>query len=238
MHLLLTNDDGIDAPGLQALERAARTLYPSAQISVVAPASEQSMCGHCVTTRKAIRVDEAGDGRWAVHGPSADCVRIALFALNLKPDWVLSGVNAGGNMGQDIVISGTLAAAREAAYHGLKAAAFSHYLIRGLELDWQRVSTWTHRVFETLLEQPLADAELWNVNFPHLPPGPCAMPALRHCKPERQPLDVAYHSVDSPEPAGHLQFHYTASYADRPRAAGSDVEVCFGGGIAVSKLHL
>jgi 5'-nucleotidase len=231
MHFLLTNDDGIDAPGLAALAEAIGSI-PGTRVSIVAPVSEQSMCGHAVTTRKPLVVEPRGPGKWAVHGPSADSVRIGLYALDLKPDWVLSGVNAGGNLGQDIVISGTVAAVREAAYHGIPAMAFSHYLIRGLEVDWARISNWVAEVTARLSGERLHDGEYWNVNFPHHPAGPMSMPEISRCLPERLPLGVAY----TPTEDGHFQ--YTASYSERPHIPGSDVAECFGGKITVSRLKV
>ena len=228
LNFLLTNDDGIDAPGLAALERA---LAPLGTLHVVAPAREHSMCGHRVTTREPIRVEALGERRWAVEGTPADCVRIGLHALDLRPDWVLSGVNAGGNLGQDIVISGTVAAAREAAYHGLPALALSHYLIRGLGVDWDRVSRWATQLFARCAGDTLADGEFWNLNLPHLPPGDLPLPEVVPCPPARSPLGVSYTAT----PEGHL---YTASYAGRPQDPGSDVEICFGGRVSVSRLRL
>jgi 5'-nucleotidase len=231
VHFLLTNDDGIDAPGLAALERAVG-LIPGATYSIVAPASEQSMCGHRITTQTPLKVESRGDRRWAVHGTPADCVRIALFALDVKPDWVLSGVNAGGNLGQDIMISGTCAAAREAAYHQVKAMAFSHYLIRHLAVDWSRVAQWSAALFGELQSQFLDKGEYWCANFPHHPPGELAMPAVTHCLPARSPLGVSFQkNADG-------SYLYNASYGDRPRDAGSDVAVCFGGEISVCRLGL
>jgi 5'-nucleotidase len=231
MHLLLTNDDGIDAPGLAALEAAVQRV-PGVCVSVVAPEQEQSMCGHRLTTHSALRVSEAGNRRWAVNGTPADCVRIALFALNLRPDWVLSGVNAGGNLGQDIYVSGTCAAAREAAYHQVKAAAFSHYLIRGLEVDWQRTAAWTRQIFDHLQALPLDDGEFWCVNYPHHPPGNLPLPELRECHPARSPLPVSFQCL---EQGSH---RYNARYADRGRDPGSDVDACFGGAVAVVRLKI
>jgi 5'-nucleotidase len=227
VHFLLTNDDGIEAPGLAALEQAVR-MIPGARLSVVAPATEQSMCGHRISTHQPLKVEDRGEQRWAVHGTPADCVRIGLFALNLKPDWVLSGVNAGGNLGQDIVISGTCAAAREATYHQVRAMAFSHYLISGLAMDWERIARWTRELFTTLEAHPLGEAEYWCANYPHHPPGEMALPAFRHCKPARSPLNVSYTSHE----AGYL---YNASYAERPCDEGSDVAVCFGGEISLCR---
>lgn len=232
MHFLLTNDDGIDADGLRALAGAIATL-PQGRLSIVAPEREQSQCGHRVTTHEPIRVEQRGDDRFAVNGTPADCVRVALFGLGLQPDFVVSGINHGGNMGQDLVISGTVAAAREAAYHGLRAAAFSHYLIKGIALDWPRMSIWTGEVLRSLLEEPLSPGEFWNVNFPHIEPGIFAMPDLTRCQPARSPLRVEF----TTEP-GRMEFSYTGAYSARPQDAGSDVEACFGGKVAVSRLSI
>jgi len=235
MHFLLTNDDGIQAPGLAALERAILSI-PSASWTVVAPATEQSQCGHRVTTREPIVVTESGPNRYSVAGTPADCVRLALFAFGLKPDFVVSGVNAGGNMGQDLPISGTVAAAREAAFHGCPAAAVSHYLVKGLVVEWDRVTVWTTELLHELLGQPLADGELWNVNYPHLPAGSSPLPARILCHPCRAPLNVSYES--EPLDRAVTRCRYTASYAARPAEPGSDVAVCFAGGVAVSRLHV
>ena len=235
MRFLLTNDDGIHAPGLAALEQTIR-MMSDATFTVVAPSTEQSQCGHRVTTRESLIVRQLEEHRFSVDGTPADCVRIALFALNMKPDFVISGVNAGGNMGQDLYISGTVAAAREAAFHGLPAAAFSHYMIKDLVPDWPRVTEWTHDVLQELLAKPLDDGEFWNVNFPHLQPGRIGMPSRTHCHPCRAPLNVAYEAGNSEECTMHHR--YTASYASRPAEPDSDVAVCFGGSIAVSRLRV
>ena len=233
MHYLLTNDDGIHAPGLAALEAAIAAM--GATCTVVAPMVEQSQCGHRVTTHESLRLTRFAENRYAVHGTPADCVRVALFGLNLKPDAVLSGVNQGGNMGQDIAISGTVAAVREAAYHGLKAMALSHYIISGIGFDWPRVTEWTAEIARHLFAEPLEDAEYWNVNFPHLPPGPMPLPETLLSHPARSPLCVAFSSTTDGE--GSI-YKYTARYSDRPQDPGSDVAACFGGKVSVSKLKL
>lgn len=232
MHLLLTNDDGIDAPGLNALASALETL-PSVRISIVAPLVEQSLCSHRVTTHSPLFVEARGTRSWAVDGTPADCVRIALFALDLKPDWVISGINAGGNLGQDIAISGTVSAAREAAFHGLPAMAFSHYLIRNRDIHWPHVSAWARTLLTQLSGEPLHDGEFWNINFPHLDPAPADLPEFVRCHPARAPLNVSYEAIN-----GGSQYRYNAVYAERPQEKGSDVEVCFNGRIAVSRLRL
>lgn len=229
MRVLLTNDDGIHAPGLQALEDAVRQL--GWQPVIVAPAYEQSQCGHRVTTHQPLKVEAQSENRHAVHGTPADCVRLALFALDARPDLVLSGINAGGNMGQDIVISGTVAAAREAAYHGVRSLSLSHYLIRDLHVDWNRASTWIAEILRETLAQEQPQRAFWNINLPHLPPGTDPLPPRILCQPAHSPLNVAY----TPNEHGYA---YSASYASRPRDPGSDVEACFSGNIAVSLLHV
>lgn len=232
MRVLITNDDGIDAPGLRSLENAVLAL--GWQPIIVAPAREHSQCGHRVTTHQPIKVDSESPSRHAVHGTPADCVRIALFALDIRPDLVLSGVNSGGNMGQDVFISGTVAAAREAAYHGIRAAAFSHYMIRELAVDWDRTSIWIAEVMQDAVSREQAQGAFWNINLPHLPPGQDDLPQRVICPPARSPLNVAYSRHDSEE----LHFAYSAAYASRPRDPGSDVDVCFGGKIAISLLQV
>ncbi len=236
MHFLLTNDDGIHAPGLAALEAAARML-PGATVTIVAPEEERSMCGHRVTTREQILVEQLAEGRYGVSGTPADCVRIALFGLHLKPDFVLSGVNAGGNMGQDLPVSGTVAATREAAFHGLPAAALSHYLIKDLAVDWTRLALWSREMIVELLAEPLGDGQFWNVNFPHHTSGAMPLPPRLRAKPCREPLRVSF-SRQSVDVAGRLVLQYDAQYKDRPAPEGTDVAVCFGGQVAVSLISI
>jgi 5'-nucleotidase len=235
MHFLLTNDDGIGADGLRALEKAVRSL-PGARVSIVAPAREQSQCGHRVTTRGPLRVQQLADNRFTVDGTPADCVRVALFGLEIDADVVVSGINHGGNMGQDIVISGTVAAAREAAYHNRRAIALSHYLIKDIPLDWDRIADWSGKIIGELLARPVESDTFWNVNFPHLQQGSCEMPEQVMSVPARLPLHVSYQRTAIDDSRTDLQ--YSAVYAERPRNPGSDVEACFSGKIAVSLLRI
>jgi len=234
MRILLVNDDGIDAPGLAALETACAQAFSEApvEIYVVAPASEASQIGHRVTTDQAIAVDSRAERRFAVEGTPADCTRLALASLMPnRPDIVLSGINAGGNLGQDIVISGTVAAAREAAYHGVPAIAVSHYLRSGVELCWETAARRTAGVLQRLLREPLADGEFFNVNLPHLEKG-TAEPEVVETIPERAPMLIGYEHT----PSG---YRYNGRYADRPQTSPtSDVARCFGGSISLSRLKV
>jgi 5'-nucleotidase len=227
MRILLTNDDGIDAPGLRALEEAVR---PFGEVVVVAPALGHSGCGHRVTTDAAIRVERLGDARMMVHGTPADCVRLAVHGLVPAVDWVLAGINAGGNLGVDVYHSGTVAAVREAALHGLSAVALSQYRRRDLPFDWDSARRRAPRVLCQLLDRPPSPGDFWNVNFPHLP-SDAVEPETVVCPLELQPLPLSYR-VDG---EGH---RYNGDYHDRPRRQGSDVDVCFGGRIALTRLQL
>jgi 5'-nucleotidase len=226
--LLLTNDDGIDAPGLLALEAAARGLGP---FSVVAPASAYSGCGHVVTTHGAIEFEGRGAGRTAVRGTPADCVRLALHGLSEGVTWILSGINAGGNLGADIHHSGTVAAVREGVLHGIPGVAISHYLVRGRAVDWDQAARWTAGVLRILMKRPPTPGCFWNVNLPHpagQEPGDSG-PEVVFCEADPSPLPLDY-LIE----AGKAT--YRGDYHSRIRHAGMDVDVCFGGRIAVSNV--
>ena len=227
MIALLTNDDGIDAEGLDALKELATDYFDT--VWVVAPAEQMSQIGHQVTTSTPIRFEQKGERSFAVHGTPADCTRVALAQLlPEQPDWILSGINHGGNLGRhDFVISGTVAAVREGAFAGIKGAAFSHFMKRGLELDWECASRWVRKAFESFLSDETTRGDFWNVNLPHPDPGD-PEPKVIRCEQEQQSLLVNYEQVSNDE------FLYEGDYHERPRREGSDVDVCFGGDIAVS----
>jgi 5'-nucleotidase len=225
--LLLTNDDGIDAPGLQALFEAARQLGDPV---VVAPATALSGCSHRVTTDGPLRFTPRSHGRFVVEGTPADCVRLARHHLAPDSAWVLSGINAGGNLGADVYHSGTVAAVREAALHGWPGVALSQYRKRGLEIDWARAAAWVLPLLRQLLAKPGALGTFWNVNLPHLEPG-TADPDIVFCPLDPGPLPLSFREQEG-------MFHYDGNYHQRRRTPGRDVDVCFSGKIAVSKLTL
>src|SRR5262249_36046749 len=151
MKLLLTNDDGIDAPGLEALYEAARQF---GEPVVVAPVDAHSGCSHRVTTDCAIRVSERGPNLYAVDGTPADCVRVALHSVVPDAAWVLSGINAGGNLGADVWHSGTVAAVREAVLHGRPGVALSQYHNKkDRPIDWKRGAAWVLPLLRRLTQQ-------------------------------------------------------------------------------------
>lgn len=225
MKLLLTNDDGFDAPGLRALAEAVAGLGRPVW---VAPHEHLSGCSHRVTTHRPLHAAVRGEAGWAVDGTPADCVRVALAQLAPDAAWVLSGINEGGNLGADVHISGTVAAVREAALHGRPGIALSHYRKRDVDLDWSRAAAWVRMVLEELLPRPLRPGTFWNVNLPH-PASEGPPPRIVFCPLDDGPLPLSYR-VDGE------YLHYDGNYHQRVRRPGADVDVCFRGDIAVSLL--
>ncbi len=175
LHVLVVNDDGVDAPGLEALVRTFRPGGPC-RVTVVAPAEQQSAMGHALVIRRSIEVREhppiAGWTAWAVDATPATTARIALSTL-LKsdpPDLVLSGINRGENVGTVIMYSGTVAAAREAASLGYPSIAFSLALEWGdPHPDWTAAARWTRPVVDAIARQGLPPDVFLNVNIPRDP---------------------------------------------------------------------
>jgi 5'-nucleotidase len=225
MILLLTNDDGIDAPGIAALEAAAD---PLGEVWVVAPIEGHSGCGHRVTTHEPLRFRQVGPRRFAVAGTPADCVRLAVHGLTPRPDWVLAGINAGGNLGADVYHSGTVAAVREAALHGWPGLAVSQYRRRDRDFDWPRASRWVGRILPDLLVAPMGRGSFWNMNLPHLDDN-TPDPQTVRCPLDVSPLPLLFREG----PDGWI---YAGDYHGRQRVPGADVATCFGGAIALSLL--
>ncbi len=226
--LVLTNDDGYDAPGIAALDRAVTELQLGS-VRWVAPATEQSGCGHQITNHRALAVQERDRG-FSVAGTPADCVRLAVSELVPEVGLVLSGINAGGNLGTDVYNSGTVAAAREATLQGRQAIALSHWIRRPLEIDWDWAAQQAARVLPLLLDRPWEPGSFWNVNFPHLDPG-APDPEIVFCELSRDPVPPIYRRTEE-------GYQYNGIYGGRPYKPGTDVAICFGGAIAVTQLRV
>lgn len=171
MKLLVTNDDGVDAPGLNAL---AGALAAVGEVWVVAPEREQSAQSHAFTLHKPLRVTEVGERRLAVSGTPADCSYAAIHGLVPTPDLVISGINRGANLGSDVHYSGTVAAAREAVLQGVPSIATSLYIRKGQDvLQFERaagvVCDLVRRVLHLGLDSVLPAGHFLNVNIPNGP---------------------------------------------------------------------
>ena len=168
--ILISNDDGIEAPGLKLLTKVARTL--SRDVWVVAPELEQSGASHSLTLYRPLRVRKLGPRRFAVDGTPTDCVLLAVNVLmrDKRPNLVLSGVNAGGNLGEDVTYSGTIAAAMEATLLGVPAIAFSQVLDPAKPVPWSTAEHHAGDVIRRLTAIGWPRQTLINVNFPDVPP--------------------------------------------------------------------
>jgi len=234
MKLLLTNDDGIDAPGLQALEDAVRDW---GEVVTVAPDRHLSGCSHQVNAGRPLQVSPVSRQRFALDGTPADCTRIGLNHLANGCDWVLAGINDGGNLGVDVFMSGTVAGVREAAWHQVRGVALSQYRQYRRDrrdYDWSPVAMLVRRVLQELWERPLAPGEFWNVNLPDLQadgsqPPPAEDVEIVDCPLNPHPLPLSF-DVDE------HRYTYRGVYADRRRDEGTDVDVCFSGKVAVTKI--
>jgi len=227
LRILVTNDDGWDAEGLAVLKSVAAQL---GDVVVLAPRDPHSYAGHRVTEDSALHLAETAPGEFSLSGTPADCVRVGLTSIFNDVDWVFAGVNRGGNLGSDLFTSGTVAAAREAAFLGKPAIAISQYIQKGRPLDWNLSRDLALPVLQQLLARPTrASKGYWNVNLPHTDNGDAA--AIVFCDPDNQPLDVRFDREGD-------RLRFAGSYQARPRTPGRDIELCFQGAITVSRLEL
>lgn len=178
MRILITNDDGINAPGLKVLENIADQIAgPTGEVWTVAPAFEQSGVGHCISYTQPTMIAQLGPRQFAAEGSPADCVLAGVHdALGFKPDLVLSGVNRGNNAGENALYSGTLGGAMEGALQGLRAIALSQYLgPKNIQEDLMFDAAAQHgaqavrRILKNWPEHTDGYGLFWNVNFPPCP---------------------------------------------------------------------
>ena len=188
-------------------------------------------CDHGVTLHKLKSLGICGKlGVWIHAFLTKRQQVVCVLGKTSSVKWVLSGINAGGNMGVDSYISGTVAAVREAAMHGIQGIAVSQYKKKGLEYNWDNSTKWTAKLLTDLFNRPLPPGDFWNVNLPHLPPE-AGEPEVVFCRPCNKPLPVNYRTEGD-------KFYYVGKYSSRERTPGSDVDVCFSGKIAVTQLSI
>jgi 5'-nucleotidase len=236
-HVLITNDDGIDAPGLAALVEAMR---PQFRITVCAPTDEQSAVGHGITYRTPVQVEvrPGGDGvrRYAIQAQPATCVRIGLSALTASdpPIMVLSGINRGDNAGRSTWVSGTVSGAREAALFGIPGVGFSAVRPRGGEPDFAAAGRWARQVLGTLRAAGWPrPGELIKVDIPH--PAATARGVLV----TRVGLQPALEERYEERPGPHGERLFVSVYRDPEHdAPGTDVQALADGFVAVTPLSL
>ncbi|MDR3518212.1 MAG: 5'/3'-nucleotidase SurE [Azospirillaceae bacterium] len=235
LRILLSNDDGIQAPGLKVLERIARTL--SSDVWIVAPEVEQSGASHSLTLRRPLRLRKLDERRFAVDGTPTDCVLLAINHVlrDRKPDLVLSGVNHGSNIGEDVTYSGTIAAAMEATLLDVPSIALSLDIgDNGDPVQWATAEQWGADVIRRAVLSGWPANVLLNVNFPACPASAVrGIKVVRHGK--RKVSDDLTERVD---PRGQTYFWIGQLRGEADVTADTDVAVVKGGGISVTPLHL
>ncbi|HVR90783.1 MAG TPA: 5'/3'-nucleotidase SurE [Novosphingobium sp.] len=237
MRILLTNDDGIHAPGLDVLEAIARQF--SDDIWIVAPAEEQSGAGHSLTLSRPVRLRQHDARRFSVSGTPTDAVMMALRkVMPSPPDVILSGVNRGANLGDDVTYSGTVSAAIEGTLAGVRSVAFSQVYARegmGDTVPFAAAEQWGAKVLSPLLDAPFNDRTMVNVNFPALPPA-----EVKGIRVVRQGFhDYARGSVvEGTDPRGYRYFWFGLHGIEHTAGNLSDLEAIADGYISVTPLQL
>ena len=238
MRILLTNDDGVRAPGLKVLEKIAREF--SDDVWIVAPTEEQSGAGHSLTLTRPIRLRKLGEKRFCVTGTPTDSVMMAIAWImkDEPPDLLLSGVNRGANLGEDVSYSGTVSAAMEGALAGIPSVALSQsYAKEGMgdTVPFAAAEAWADEVLRPLIDAPMAPRTLVNVNFPALSPGD-----VRGIRVVRQGLrDYGRLRIDQrTDPRGYNYSWFGLRPMPHTPGHATDLEAVADGYVAVTPLHL
>ena len=238
MRILVTNDDGIDAPGLAVAEAIAATL--SDDVTVICPAEEQSGASHSLTLTRPIRLRRRGERRYAIAGTPTDCVMMALGLLmkDGPPDLILSGVNRGSNLGEDVTYSGTVSAAIEGALAGIRSIALSQTYARsgmGDAVPFAAAEAWGERAVAPLVAAPWEPGTFWNVNFPALPAA--EVRGIRVCRQGFR--DYGRLAIETrTDPRGYDYYWFAFDSTAFPAGGDTDLGAVRDGYVAVSPLHL
>ena len=238
MRILLTNDDGINASGLALLETVARRF--SDDIWVVAPAEEQSGAGHSLTLTRPVRLRKLGERRFCVTGTPTDSVMMAIAHVmkDHRPDLVLSGINRGANLGEDVTYSGTVSAAMEGALAGIPSIALSQSYARegmGDLVPFAAAESWAERVLRPIIGAPMEPRTLVNINFPAVAPD-----AVRGVRVTQQGLrDYGrLRIVERTDPRGYKYFWFGLGPMLETPGHSTDLEAVADGYVSVTPLHL
>ncbi len=235
MRVLLTNDDGVTSPGLLALARAMREV---GETFVVAPEHERSAASHAITIHKPLRVTpavlgDAGVPAWATNGTPADCVVLGLLdLLGRPPDVVVSGINMGANLGMDLIYSGTVSAAVEAALFGIKSIAISVAAFK--DLHWETAARFAASLVRTVAQRGLPPDTFLNVNVPNRPPE-----EIRGVQVTRQSSRRYLSRLEKrADPRGRDYYWLSGAPDGEESAPGTDTRAVAEGWISVTPLRL
>ena len=244
MRILITNDDGINAPGLSVLHDIATELAgPAGEVWTVAPAFEQSGVGHCISYTRPMMISQMSERRYAAEGSPADCVLAGLHDVmkDARPDLVLSGVNRGNNSAENALYSGTLGAAMEAALQGVPAVALSQYYgpaNRDLNDTFEAARVHGLPTLRTLLDKGVWTKDdygiFYNINFPPVPAAD-----VKGLRAARQGFrrDMGFGVQPHTAPSGRRFLWVTGAPQQQPTSPGSDADVNLQGYISVTPMR-
>jgi 5'-nucleotidase len=238
MRILCTNDDGIHAEGLAVLERIARQFTDD--VWVVAPELEQSGASRALTLSSPVRARKAGEKRYAVTGTPSDCVQLAVQDLmdGARPDLVLSGVNRGQNIAEDVTVSGTIAGAIQGMQLGIRAAALSQargFRGAGVEIPWATAELYGAGILGALLKHPWPDEVIMNINFPDRAPEDVSeVVVTRQGKRDQQII----YTDKRTDLRGQAYYWFGYRGARSTAHEGTDLEAIYDGKISVTPLHI
>ena len=232
LRILVSNDDGVGAEGIAVLEGIARSL--SDDVWVVAPEHEQSAAGHSLTIRRPLRVRRHADRRFSVDGTPTAAVLLGVnhILADRKPDLVLSGVNRGANLGEDVTYSGTVAAAMEATILGIPAIALSQHVAAPAAPRWSTAAHWAPDLIRRVAAAGWGRNVLINVNFPD-----CAAEAVTGVEVTRQgKRKIGDAILERLDPRGEPYVWIGAQRAEERDVPGTDIEAVTRGAISVTPL--
>ncbi len=234
MRILISNDDGINAPGCAVIERIAAGL--SDDVWVVAPETEQSGAGHSLTLHRPLRVRHIDKRHMAVDGTPTDCVMLAINNLipNQAPALMLSGVNRGSNIADDVTYSGTIAAAMEATILGVPSIALSQHYDDREQIRWRTVEAHAPGLIRRLIAEGWPDDVLINLNFPDVEPD--AVTGAEVCRQGRYKFGDAL--TERLDPRGRPYYWIGEMRSTERKIAGSDAAALERGAITVTPLCL
>ncbi len=232
--VLISNDDGIDAPGLKLLEKAMRRM--AGDVWVVAPETEQSATSHSLTLRRPLRIRRVSKQRYAVNGTPTDSVLLGINQVMAEapPDLVLSGINRGGNIGEDVTYSGTVAAAMEGTLLGVPSVALSQVYSDGRNVHWGTAEHWLETVLKKLLESPWPKGVLMNVNFPGVVAK--SVTGIEVCRQGRRKIGGDFQQ--GVDPRGEEYFWIGAQRDEERFRPRTDLEAVNRGAITVTPLSM
>ena len=237
MRILLTNDDGIDAPGLRVLESIAKEI--SSDLWIVAPRVEQSGKARSFSFGSPLRLYERDPRRFSVEGTPVDCVMLAVHHLmrGKRPDLILSGVNRGQNIAEDVTYSGTVSAAAEGAILGIPSIALSQaFGLDGtsLSLHWETAEAHAPSLIKRLIKRSWPSDIVLSVNFPHRAPSDVEGTRITRQGKREQPF---FHVEERIDPRGQSYYWFGFKRKQGQTEEGTDLHAIYGGYISITPLH-